>query len=102
MGRAISDLNIEAGYPYTFRLDINSSTGDNLEGDYACYFECKSTGKLQFAVVAEAYDIVIPKEKTALMLTNLEQYTVYTVKTSDGTYDKILEGRLHVNKKVRS
>lgn len=102
MSRIIKDLNIEAGYPYEFNLDMNDALGVDLEGDYACYFECASVGRLQFSVVNNAYILTISKENTDKLLTNLEEYTVHTIKTVGGAYDKILQGRIHINDKVRA
>jgi len=96
MAKAILDIFIEAGYPYAFII---------LEADYDCYFECESIGQLQFSVVSavvDSYELLISKEDTNKLLTTLEEYTVYTVKISDGAYSQLLSGRIHVDDKVRS
>ena len=105
MAKALLDIQIEAGYPYPFILDMNDADGVDLETDYSCYFECDSIGQLQFAVVNGAtnrYELLISKENTDKLLANLEEYTVYNIKTSDGAYSKLLSGRIHVDNKVRS
>ena len=104
MAKAIQDLNIEAGYPYYFRLDLNSVSGEDLENDYSCYFECASIGLLEFSVntAGDAWELTISKEDTDKLLVNQEEYVVYTVKTSDSSYDKLLSGRMHIDAKVRS
>lgn len=105
--RAITDLNIEAGYPYELELDLNDYEGVDLEDEYTCYFECDSIGKLELSVVVDSYteniySVTISKENTDKLLVNLEKYIVHTIKTSDGSYDKLLEGRIHINNKVRT
>ena len=104
MAKAILDLSIQAGYPFYFSLDLNDSAGLDLESEYSCWFECESIGKLQLSVNTEgtAYEITISKENTDLLLTNLEEYVIYTIKTSDSSYDKLLSGRLHIDAKVRT
>lgn len=107
MGRAIQDLHIEAGYPYELEIDLNSYEGLDMEEDYTAYFECDSIGKLTFTPTDDGYSeytyiLTISKEDTDKLLVNLEKYTVYTIKTSDSDYDKLLEGRLHVNGKLRT
>ena len=104
MAKAILDLSMQAGYPYYFALDLNDSDGVDLESEYACWFECDSIGKLQLSVndAGDAYEITISKENTDKLLTNLEEYVIYTVKTSDSAYDKLLTGRIHVDAKDRA
>ena len=102
MARTILDINVEAGYPYDFNIDMNDSDGLDMEDDYACYFECDSIGQLQFSVSNNSYALSISKENTDKLLTNMEKYTVYTIKTVGGAYSKLLEGRIHINNKVRS
>ena len=105
MAKALLDISIEAGYPYAFVIDMNNADGEDLEADYNCYFECESIGQLQFSLVSalvDSYELLISKENTDKLLTNLEEYTVYTVKISDGAYSKLLSGRIHVDDKVRA
>jgi len=102
MAKAILDISIEQGYPYLFVLNMDDSDGNDLENDYTCWFECDSIGKLQFGVDIDKYSLTISKEDTGRLDTNLEEYVVYTVKTSDGTYDKLLSGRMHIDAKVRT
>ena len=104
MAKAIQDLSIEAGYPYYLRLDLNDTSGGDLEDEYSCYFDCNSIGVLEFStnVTGDAWELTISKENTDKLLTNQEEYVVYTVKTSDGSYDKLLSGRMHIDAKVRS
>ena len=102
MAKVISDISIEAGYPYLFNLNMDDADGNDLENDYTCWFECESIGKLQFSVDSDKYTLTISKENTGKLVENLEEYVVYTIKTTDGTYDKLLSGRMHIDKKVRT
>lgn len=102
MAKVILDISIEQGYPYLFVLNVDDSDGNDLENDYTCWFECESIGKLQFSVDVDKYSLTISKEDTGRLETNLEDYVVYTIKTSDGSYEKLAGGRIHVDKKVRA
>lgn len=96
------DLFIEKGYPYTFNLDMNNTDGADLEGDYYCYFECSSIGKLQFGVANNRYELEISEVNTNKLVNNLEEYVVYVVKKSNSKPEKLLTGRIHVDEKVRA
>ena len=103
MARAVLDLSIQAGYPYEITLDMEDYNGNDLEADYSCYFYCESIGTLTFSANAtnDAWELEISEANTDLLLTNLEDYVVYTIKTSDSKKTKLLEGRIHVDAKVR-
>lgn len=101
MAKALLDISIEQGYPYLFTLNMDNSDGEDLENDYTCYFECESIGQLQFSVDVDKYSLTISKEDTGRLENNLEEYVVYIIKTADGEYEKLLSGRIHVDKKVR-
>jgi hypothetical protein len=102
MAKLIMDINIEQGYPYDFVLDMNTTDGEDLENDYTCYFECKSMGKIVFPVVDDKYFVTIPKEKTTLLTKSLEDYVVYVVNNTTDEYSKLLSGRIHTDRKVRT
>ena len=102
MAKLIMDINIEQGYPYDFVLDMNTTDGEDLETDYTCYFECKSMGKIVFPVVDGRYSVTIPKEKTSLLTQSLEDYVVYVVDNTTDEYSKLLSGRIHTDRKVRT
>jgi hypothetical protein len=101
MAKAILDIYIEQGYPYPFNLDMNDADGVDLEADYSCYFYCVTIGVLPFSVVGNRYELVISGINTAKVISNLDEYVVYTVKTSDSSEDKLLSGRIHSDAKVR-
>ena len=105
MAKLIMDINIEQGYPYDFVLNMNTTDGEDLETDYTCYFECKSMGRIDFPAVDGKYVLKIPREKTILLTKTLEDYVVYVVKNGEpdaGEYSKLLSGRIHTDRKVRS
>ena len=102
MAKVISDISIEQGYLYLFNLNLDDSDGNDLESDYSCWFECESIGKLQFIVDSGRYTLTIPANQTVKLVSNLEEYVVYTIRTSDNTYDKLLTGRIHIDSKVRN
>ncbi len=102
MAKAILDIFIEASYPYQFNLNLNESDGVDLETDYDCYFYCDSIGELQFSVANDRYELTISEINTAKLLTNLEEYSTYTIKKRDSSYSKLLSGRIHVDDNVRA
>lgn len=102
MAKVILDLYIEPSYPYQFNIDVNTAGGVDLEGDYSCYFYCESIGQLQFSVVGDRYELTISSTNTDKLLDNLEDYTVYVIKTADSVPEKLMSGRIHIDKKVRA
>lgn len=102
MAKAILDLFIEQGYEYPLNINVNTPAGADLENDYSCFFECDSIGKLQFAVVGDRYELTLSVVNTNKLTKSLEGYVVYLIKTADGSYSKLLSGRIHVDKKVRA
>ena len=101
MAKEILDIYIEPNYEYEFNLNFNDSNGTDLEGDYTCYFKCDSIGELAFSLVGSQYELVISEANTALLTSNLEEYAVYVKSTTTSKYDKLLSGRIHIDKKVR-
>ena len=102
MAKIITDLFIEQGYPYDLNLDYNAADGENLETSYTCYFYSPSIGSKQFSVVNNAYSLTLSKTDTAKLIDNLEEYVVFTVKSSDLSEEKLMSGRIHRDIKIRS
>lgn len=102
MGKAIVDLFIEPSYPYDLNVNFDDSDGTDLEDAYACYFECDSIGQLTFSKANDRYELTISGANTDKLLTTLEDYTVYAIKTADSSPTKLLSGRIHIDNKVRT
>lgn len=98
MAKELIDIYVEQGYPYDFVLDMNDANDLDLESEYNCYFSCPSIGTKVFSVVADSYFLELTAIDTGLLDTNLEEYTVYTIKISDGSKDKLLSGRIILDK----
>lgn len=101
MGKAILDIFIEKGYPYDLNINMDTPDGTDLETDYSCYFECASVGSIQLSVANNRYETEISAVNTNKMV-HLEDYVVYVIETATSKPKKLLTGRLHIDKKVRS
>lgn len=101
MAKEILDLYIEQGYEYPLNLDFNASDGSDLETDYTCFFESPSIGTKQFSVISNAFSLTLSEADTSKLTTNLEEYVVYAYNITNGTYDKLLSGRIHVDSRIR-
>ena len=102
MAKAIQDLFINQGYPYELNINMQDSSGLDLEEDYNCYFECDSIGQLQFSVANDRYELTISAINTSKLSTTLEDYVVYIIKTADSVPEKLMSGRIHIDEEVRS
>lgn len=102
MAKEIIDIYIEQGYEYPFNLDLNLFNGENLEYENDCYFECVSIGKKQFSVLNDYYTLTLSEADTGKLNNNLEPYTVYIQNTSTQKYEKLLSGRIHLDRKVKA
>ena len=102
MAKAIQDLFINQGYPYELNINMQDSSGLDLEEDYHCYFECDSIGQLQFSVANDRYELTISAINTSKLSTTLEDYVVYIIKTADSVPEKLMSGRIHRDEEVRS
>lgn len=102
MAKEIIDIYIEQGYPYVFDLNFDLYDGTSLESDYTAYFECDSLGSKTFSVTGDIYTLIFTEEDTQLLATNLEEYVVYVVHNTTSEKDKVLSGRIVVDKRVRS
>lgn len=98
MAREVLDLYIEQGYAEDITLDFNLSDGTDLESDYNAYFYNANIGTKQFSIVGSAYYLQLTSEDTGKLVDNLEPYTVYSIKISNGVKDKLLTGRIVLNK----
>lgn len=101
MAKEILDIYIEQGYPYEFELDMNSEQDEDLEDLYTCYFYCDSIGSKPFSVVNNAYVLILSGIDTNKLDTNLEDYVVYVVNNTTSIENKMLSGRIILDKKGR-
>ena len=102
MAKEILDIYVEAGYPYNFDIDFNTDTGVDLEGDYTCWFENKHIGKKQYSVVDNTFKLTLTSEDTGKLIENLEEYVVYAIQSSNAEPNKLLSGRIVLDKLIRS
>ena len=82
---------------------FNATNGADLESDYRCFFECKSMGIFMFAVSGsgDRYELEISANNTNKLTTNLEEYVCWVEKISDGKTEKLLSGRIHLDKRIK-
>ena len=102
MAKEIIDIYIEQGYEYDFVLDYNLASGGDLESDYTCYFHNDSVGTKQFSVISGSYSLTLTEEDTGKITNNLESYVVYVQHNTTQKHEKLLSGRIHLDKKARS
>lgn len=99
--KEILDIYVEQGYPYEFELDFNTADGLDLEGDYNCYFYNETIGSKTFSSNGELYSLILSETDTDKLTTNLQEYVVHVVNSSTSQKDKLLSGRIVVDKKTR-
>lgn len=100
MAKEILDIYVEQGYPYEFSIDLNTTDGVDLEPDYTAYFYNEDIGTKTFEVLANTYRLVLSSEDTGKITENLTKYVVYAVNNSTTEKDKLLTGRIVLDKKV--
>ena len=100
MAKEILDIYVEQGYPYNFDIDFNLFDGTDLENDYTCVFYNSSIGSKNYSVVSNTFKLTLSKEDTGKITKNLETYVVYATETATGLTDKLLSGRIILDKKV--
>ena len=102
MAKEIIDIYIEQGYPYNFDLDFNLFDGSNLEDDYTCYFYSESIGTKQYTTTNNMFELTLSEADTNRLEMNLENYSVYVVNNQTSIEEKLLSGRIHLDKKIRN
>lgn len=100
MAKEILDIYVEQGYPYTFDLDFNATDGSDLEDGYNTYFYNEYIGTKTFSIVTGKYSLTLTAEDTGKLLNNLSNYVIYAVNTTTSDKEKLLTGRIVVDKKV--
>lgn len=100
MAKEIIDIYVEQGYSYNFDLDFNLFDGTDLEDEYSCYFYNKSIGEKQYLVLDNVFKLTLSETDTGKVSKNLEEYSVYARDNSTGTKEKLLSGRIILDKKV--
>lgn len=100
MAKEIIDIYVEQGYPYSFDLDFNLYDGTDLENDYTCYFYNEYIGTKTYSVLTGKYVLTLTSEDTGKIVNNLSKYVVYTVNNTTSEKDKLLTGRIVLDKKV--
>lgn len=101
MAKEIIDIYVEQGYPYNFDLDFNLFDGSNLEDDYTCYFYSDSIGTKEYDVEDNIFKLTLSEADTSKLDNNLENYVVYVINTQTSTKEKLLSGRIHLDRKTR-
>lgn len=99
MSKEILDVYIEQGYEYVFDVNLNDIYDNSLEPYYNCYFESSSIGTKQYTVDSDMFRLTLSETDTGKITDNLEKYTIYAKSISTGKYDKLLAGRIHLDKK---
>lgn len=99
--KEIIDIYVEPSYSYNFDLDFNLFDGTDLENDYTCYFYSDSIGTKQYATEDNMFKLTLSEADTGKLLNNLEDYVVYAINNLTSEKDKLLTGRIIIDKKIR-
>lgn len=99
--KEIIDIYIENGYPYNFDLDFNLFDGSDLESEYTCYFYCEDIGTKEYTVSNNIFKLTLSEADTSGLENNLQEYVVYAVNTQSQSKEKLLTGRIVIDKKIR-
>jgi hypothetical protein len=100
MAKEIIDIYVEQGYSYNFDLDFNLFDGTDLEDEYTCYFYNESIGEKQYSAIDNVFKLTLSESDTGKVQANLEEYVVYAIDSSTGSKEKLLSGRIIIDKKV--
>ena len=102
MAKEIIDIYVEKGYRYEYAIDLNDVSNNDIEGDYDCYFENEYVGKKQFTNISDEYYILeLLSTDTGKITKNLSEYVVYVIEKASGKPDKLLTGRIVLDKQIR-
>ena len=99
MAKEILDIYVEQGFSFGFDMDYNTYNGEDLEDTNDVYFENKSIGTKQFIVVNNTLYLELTESDTIKISSNLETYTVYAIDKLTSVKNKLLSGRIHLDKK---
>lgn len=99
--KEIIDIYIEPSYTYNFDLDFNLFDGTNLEDDYSCYFYSSSIGTKNYIVEDDIFKLTLSEADTGKLSNNLEEYVVYSQNNNTTEKEKLLTGRIIINKKIK-
>jgi hypothetical protein len=102
MAKEIIDIYVEQGYSYNFDIDFNLFDGTDLEDEYTCYFYSTNIGEKEYTLEDNQWKLTLSESDTGKLVKSLEEYSVYAKNNITQLQEKLLSGRIILDKKIRS